>query len=162
MKRLILIYCTLLLTSCGFHLRGTITGLDWLSPIAIDMQQPDHILNIELQNALQSNNILITTIKPKYRLIIEHHQFNTQLTSVSSSTTPRQYLITYSVQYHLISATGKIIIPSHNTLITRQNTLNNDRILGSETEKHIIEREMIHEIAYRIVHQLTLARHITL
>ena len=84
------------------------------------------------------------------------------MTNVSASQTPRQYLLLYSVQFTLISSGGVTIMPSTHIIITRQFTLNNDRILGSNYEEMTFKREMEREAAAQIISRLSTAKEITL
>ena len=154
----------LCLSGCGFHLRGFADVPHWLNHIAIIVQTENRHLEPLLTEQLQAYKIIVTppNAKPAYRLVIEKDALQKQMTNVSASQTPRQYLLLYSVQFTLISSGGVTIMPSTHIIITRQFTLNNDRILGSNYEEMTFKREMEREAAAQIISRLSTAKEITL
>ena len=93
-------------------------------------------------------------------MIIEKDSLTKQITNVSASTTPRQYILLYSVQFSLQKKNGLTVLPSSTIVISRQFTLNNDRILGSDYEEMTFKREMIREAASQIINRLSTAKEV--
>lgn len=91
-----------------------------------------------------------------YWLVLEQDHLEQTLTNVAASTAPRQYQLTYGVLFSLTKASGKIIIPSREILVTQQATINNDRILGSNFEAHLIEKDLKQKAAQQVLYQLSI------
>ena len=148
-----------LLSACGFHLRGMYDMPSWLNDVAIIIQNGHRDLETLLQDQFSAYHIrtIREPSQARYWLIIEQDNEEQHITSVSSSTTSRQYQMTYTVRYKLQEAQGRDVIPSCQIAVTRQLTLNSDRILGSDDEENILKKEMrrdaVTQILDRISHQ---------
>lgn len=145
-----------LLTSCGFVLRGTLNKPLWLQNITIIVNDAEQGLGVVLTRQLQSLGVYVNPIarQANYLLVIEKSLHQQQITSVSASTTPRQYQLSYTVIFSLIKASGEPIISSSAITVSRQFTLNNNRILGSDFEGSLIEAEMQREAALQLYNRL--------
>lgn len=158
-KQLIAYCALLLLSSCGFHLRGTLDMPPWLNNVAIVMHNGHHDLAGLLKSQLQAYHINIVSdpSRASYVLIIENDDLQQQITSVSASTTPRQYQLIYTVRFNLISHNGKVVMPTTPIAVSRQLTVNNDRILGSDAEEATINSEMRRDAVIQIINRLNRA-----
>ncbi len=146
----------LLLTSCGFHLRGMADKPSGLNNVAIVVQNAHHDLGPLLKDQLQTYAIQINDpTQANYLLIIEQDGRRQQITNVAASTAPRQYILTYDVQFTLVKTKGEVIIPSRHVIVTRQLTVNNDRILGSNSEEATLYNEMRRDAAIQIINRLS-------
>lgn len=146
----------ILLTGCGFHLRGIMDMPQWLTNVAVIAESQDDLAsNIVAQ--LQGYKVKVNPnpALASYWLIIQQSYFQRQIISVSSSTTPRQYQLTYTVLFKLQDKKGKEVIPVNQVVITRQITMNSDRILGSDEEETIIRNEMVREAISQVLNRLT-------
>lgn len=157
-SKLLFALCLFLLASgCGFHLRGLMDIPRWLDQVAIINQGTHHDLDTLIKEQLQANHVKVCAdpALAKYWLILESDSYKQQITSISSSTTPRQYQLLYSVLFKLKEVRGKDIIPSGKVVVNRQITLNSNRILGSDSEEALIQKEMRQSAATKILTQLS-------
>ncbi|MDI9818857.1 MULTISPECIES: LPS assembly lipoprotein LptE [unclassified Legionella] len=155
-KRLLIWVTVVLLASCGFHLRGMGDLPPWLNNIAIIIQNAHRDLDPLLKDRLHAYNIS-TTDNPSqasYLLIIERDGYQQHITNVSASTAPRQYQLIYEVQFSLHERKGRVILPSSHVFVTRQLTINNDRILGSDSEEILLKNEMRRDAVMQIINRL--------
>lgn len=154
--RLIILTLSLLLSSCGFHLRGMMDMPRWLNHVAIIVEQGHRDLAPYLAEYIQSYNLIVDSspAAAQYWIIIEHDSLKQQITSVSSSTTPRQYELIYTVQFKLVRAKGQEIIPTSAITVIRQATINSDRILGSNQEESLLLNEMRRDAAVQIMNKI--------
>jgi len=156
-KQLTWLLLALTTAGCGFHLRGMVDMPKWLDNIAIIVQQGHRYLEPLLKDELQTYTLHVNpnAESASYWLIIEHDEFQHQITSVSSSTTPRQYLLTYIVTFKLQRRSGKDIIPPTRVVVTRQVTINGNRILGSNDEEDLLKGEMRRDAVIQILNRLS-------
>jgi LPS-assembly lipoprotein len=161
MKHRLLLLMILALTGCGFHLKGTVDSgsIRWLNHVCVVIQEAHQDLGPMLQNQLKAYGIQVTTDPSlaQYWLIIEREDLQQTISSISSSTTPRQYEITYILDYKLQQAKGAEVIPTNRIIITRQITLNSDRILGSKDESELQKSEMRRDAVIQILNRLSCA-----
>ncbi len=148
-----------LVSGCGFTLRGKAAIPAWLNRVAIVVVNANPSLATVAQDLLQSYSVTIIADPKKadFVLTLEQDSLNQQITSVSSSTTPRQYQLVYSLHYLLTNVKNKTVLLSQTMVVNRQFTVNNDRILGSDFEGLTIAKEMrrdaVHQIITRISRQ---------
>ena len=128
----------------------------WLNRVCIVVENANRDLEPLLKDQLQAYHIHVCSdpVAANYWLIIERDNVRQQITSISSSTTPRQYQLTYTVRFKLIRAKGKEIMPSSAVVVTRLLTVNSDRILGSNDEEDILKREMRRDAVMQILERI--------
>lgn len=151
-----LLLFTLFLTSCGFHLRGMMDIPPWLNDVSIIVQNAHRDLESLIKEQLEAYHIRVCSNPnaAKYWLIVDHDDDKQQITSVSSSTTPRQYQLVYTIHYKLQHANGKDVIPPCSVVVTRQLTVNSNRILGSNDEEEILKKEMRRDAVIQILDRI--------
>jgi len=154
------VFIAFMLTGCGFHLRGVVDLPKWLDNVFIISSDQQRDLSSMLKNQLEAYKIHISADPDTadYWLYIEDDIFHQQIASVSSSTTPRQYQMVYNVRFRLVETKGREIIPSRQVSVTRQVTINNDRILGSNDEESITKNEMRRDAASLIITMISKER----
>ncbi len=155
--RFYLIFALLLTASCGFHLRGVLDMPRWLNNVTIEIQNAHRHMGSLLSDQLRAYhiNVIPDPSLADYWLIIAQDDFQQQISSISSSTTPRQYQLIYTVQFKLQRAKGKEVMPLSKVVVTRQITLNSDRILGSTNEEDQSKQEMRRDAAIQIIDRLS-------
>ncbi|KTC75246.1 rare lipoprotein B [Legionella birminghamensis] len=156
LKRYVLIPLLFLLAGCGFKLRGSFDIPSWFNNVALINQgaQPD--LHLQLKDQLQSYGIRVlpNAKGSSFMLILEKDSIQEQITSVGASTTPRQYQLIYTVHYSLVKTNGEPLMSSNQVSVTRQLTVNNNRILGSNAEETLIYSEMRRDAAMQIMNRI--------
>lgn len=151
-----LMMAAILLSSCGFKLRGMADMPPWLNNVAVVIQNGNKDLGTMLKEQLRAYHIHINPnpALADYILVVEQDKLEQKITSVSASTTPRQYQLLYSVTYSLLKRKAKPVISSRLVAVTRQLTVNNNRILGSDSEESQITRAMRQDAVMQIINRL--------
>lgn len=147
-----------LLISCGFRLRGMVNKSIGFDNIAITNTSSVPDLTACLKSQLQTYGIHIIndTKKARYLLFLVKDSFTQQLTNVAASTIPRQYLLNYTLYYTVIEAkNNKPVIAEQQLVVTRQLTMNNNRLLGSDFEAALVIKEMHQNICARLIDSLS-------
>lgn len=155
----ILLLTSLMLAGCGFHLRGMIShqSIQWLNTVTIVIQKAHRDIEPLLREQLKAYNIevLDDPALANYWLIIDNETIDQNITSISSSTTPRQYQLIYTVHFKLQRANGAEVFRSRRVIVTRQITLNSNRILGSTDEEALQKNEMRRDAVIQILNRLS-------
>lgn len=158
-RQLILSALLFSLIGCGFHLRGILNpdSLQWLNNVAIIIKQAHKDIEPFLKEQLNAYHVQVVTepTHSKLWLIIDHETLQQNISSISSSTTPRQYQLNYSITFSLQRSDGTEIIPPKKIVLFRQITLNSNRILGSKDEEAIETREMRRDATFQILNRLS-------
>jgi LPS-assembly lipoprotein len=150
----LLLLITAIITSCGFRLRGLDASPAWLrAGVAIVVENAAHNWERLLREPLEASHIRVidNPKKAPYWLIIKKEKLTRTINSVSSSTTPRQYQLVYTVWFSLQTAKGKVIIEPTSVFVTRPLTINNNRVLGSRNEGEKLKTEMKRDAALKII-----------
>lgn len=153
---LLLLLLTFTFSACGFHLRGIINPPTWLTNISIVTESNEKQLISILKAQLESYHIEVNPdpALAKYWLVINKETLDRQIISVGASTNPRQYTLLLNIEFMLQTPKGKIIKTPKIIHVTRQITINNDRILGSTDEERIMVDEMKRDAVIQIINQL--------
>lgn len=148
----------LLLSACGFHLRGMMDVPEWLANVSIITKEgKDRELASILKSQLEGYKIQVNSDPSlaQYWLTINRSNYQQQIISIGASTNPRQYQLTLTVEFMLTARKGRVIKPARQVVVTRQLTVNNDRILGSNEEETIILGEMRQEAVVQMINRLS-------
>jgi LPS-assembly lipoprotein len=168
MKQLptICIILTLLLSSCGFALRGKILIPSELKNAQIlpsnnvssdlKLQMARELRFLPAEEAPKSPT---PTKNPPLTILLQNELNDEQVTSISSSTTPRQYLLHQSVVFS-VKIGEDFIIHNQTVAATRQFTSNSDNILGSNYEGDLLQREMHRDLVRQIITRIMRAKDI--
>ncbi len=147
-----------LISACGFHLRGNLHLPQSVMPIAVVAQNGHTPLEKQLENKLSLQNVDVTDnpAKAKYLIIIIQESMRQDIAAVAASTAPRQYQLTYKVVFKLQKAKGNEPLTDEPMTVTvdRLLTINNDRILGSDSEAALLKKEMQADVATQILARL--------
>lgn len=144
----------LLVTSCGFQLRGTTTTPQWLKKgVAVVVEDATPDWQEQLDESLEANHIPVINNPQKahYWLVIHKESLTQTIVSVSSSTTPRQYQLVYLVSFSIQTPKGKQVFGPAEVSVTRPLTINNDRVLGSRNEGEKLKTEMKQDATQKII-----------
>jgi LPS-assembly lipoprotein len=158
MKKLsIPLMLAIVLSACGFHLKGMIDVPQWLNNVSIIAKNGDKQLVAKLSSQLEGYKIEVNPdpARAQYWLVINNITLQQQIVSIGASTNPRQYQLIMIVEFLLQTPKGQIIKPARKVTVNRQFTANNDRILGSNEEETILINEMQQDAALQIINRLT-------
>ena len=156
-KYFITLLLVLLLSACGFHLRGIIDIPEWLNNVSIISRDGDKDLISKMKTQLEGYKIDVNPdpANAKYWLIINKSNVHQQIISIGASTNPRQYQLIMTTLFSLQTPKGQIIKAPKQVMVTRQLTVNNNRILGSNEEETILLNEMHQDTVIQILNRIS-------
>lgn len=162
LAKLLLISTTFLISSCGLHLQGYSDMPKWFNNVAVINQNVEHNLRPLIIEQLKAYkiNIVKDPQKADYWLLLIEDKSTENITAVSSSTTPRQYQMNYAIKYAVQQRNGKDVIPPNSAVVTRQFTINSNRILGSDFEGDLLRHEMYKDAVAQIVDHIENAKYV--
>lgn len=161
-KFALVFFANIILISCGFHLRGLYTNMpSWIKTASVLDTQDLAQGRVKKLLIEQLENAHIELVEPNSThnllILLQKEDFSREPVGISSGTATRQYSLTYKLSFQIIvNKTKNNNIVDDNIIVTRQVTMNHDRILGSEDEEtqtiRDIRQDAVMQILYKIQH----------
>jgi len=153
-KQLALISALLLLTACGFHLRGNAQIAEVYNPLTINKAelQPEQFLLI--QNALRQANARLTdSDEQANELKVFFHRLKNQQIASSSLTDIRLIRLSMQLDYRLKSTSGNLMdenqITHYRELeLDNANVLSHQGLIDKEFQE--LEKSLVRSMIYQL------------
>ena len=150
----------LILSGCGFHLRGTssVALPPELSALRVTMGGTGYPpLLVEVRNALLAlGNVRLTddvsASVPVLQLLGESS--TSQVLAIDSSGRISAYLLNYRVDYSLIGADKKPLLQSQSVKLQREYGFDRLNVIASEKQSEFLQNEMRRDVAQQILRRL--------
>jgi LPS-assembly lipoprotein len=161
MRRFALLAALAILTSCGFHLRGT--GKVEFSPML-------STLRVTVENSQQQNDPLLMAIKNALRtqtdvqiensgdaplLVLYGERSDSQVLSVGSTGKVEEYLLKYEVSFRLTGKDDKALAEPQTVRVQRDHAFDRLNVLAKEREEQELRREMQRDAVQQILRRLS-------
>lgn len=155
--KLLVIGFALLISACGFQLRGFSDIPAWLDSVAVVSQEQNRDMMTILRERLEAWHVPVYTEQNRahFWLFLGEETIQRQITNVAASTAPRQYQLIYTIRFWLQTREGAMRIAPASISIAKQLTINNDRILGSDEEEARMVHEMQQDAATQILARIS-------
>ncbi len=155
MRHLLLIATLITLTSCGFHLRGSVQLPPELSEIAVKDSTTD--IAPDLRYALKNAGVRVSDSAAMV-LQIRAEQYDKRVLSVDSVGRAREYDLSYTVRFLLkeegiAGDKGVVWIPEVPVSQTRELRFDTAAVLGTAREEAQLKTEMRHDAVLQILRQ---------
>ncbi len=155
--RQLFILTLLLLTRCGFHLRGTVQLPDTLSTMAVVDAVPATDIAPDLRRALKSQGIRVTDTALLH-LVLRSESFFKRVLSVDSEGRAQEYGLSYAVRFGLRDEEGLVWLPEESITLSRDLRFDATAVLGTSSEEAQLKDEMRRDVVLRILRRLQHAR----
>jgi LPS-assembly lipoprotein len=161
MRRFVLLAALGVLSSCGFHLRGT--GKVEMSPVFSTLrimvegnQQQNDPLLVAMKNALRTQtDVQIEDTGDAPLLVLYGERSDSQVLSVSSTGKADEYLLKYEVSFRLTGKDGKEVAESQTIRVQRDHAFDRLNVLSKEREEQELRREMQRDAVQQILRRLS-------
>lgn len=153
-----LLLTTLLLSACGFHLRGQ-AGMPF-NTIYLDTPNPNTPFITELRRNLEANQLKFATaaIQADVVLNIVSEIPDKQILSLSSSGRVNGFRLAYRVSLRAYDHKQQDWIPAEEMSLRRDYSYDDTKILAKEAEENLLYQSMRLEMAQQIVRRLNRAK----
>lgn len=143
----------LVLTACGFHLRGQLDLPPALASTYIEANGADSNLIKRLRSSLLGNGVVVTANRSEATAILRilRDSYDRRVLSVGGGRKIREYEIHYAVQFELVELGGDPLVAPQTVELFRDYTYDEDDILGKQGEEASIRKDMIREAGDRIL-----------
>jgi len=142
----------LLLSACGFHLRGNYHPPAFLHEVTLRTQANSHDFDTELRLALARSNIVPEGGEVLLEVLREN--LTRQTSTVDSSAKAAEYTLTYTVDFRVSDTEGRAIGRTESLILRRSYQYSTTNIVGKSTEEDTLVHELRIDAAQQIVRQL--------
>ncbi|HSQ05459.1 MAG TPA: LPS assembly lipoprotein LptE, partial [Burkholderiales bacterium] len=150
----LLLAAALLLSGCGFHLRGAATlPFDSLYVQA----PPSSLFGAQLRRVLSASSnarIVDKAADAEATLILLDERREKEILSLSGTGRVREYQIRYRVRYQVISKDKRELVPSTEIVLRRDFSFNDEAALSKESEEALLYRDMQTDAVQQLVRRL--------
>jgi LPS-assembly lipoprotein len=147
----------LLLSACGFHLRGALSLPEDLGPIRVIARDPYSPLAESLAQALSRTGGQATAEGPTEgmaTLRIRFEKWGNTPISVDVQGRSQEYTLRYATIFDLQRADGSVLVPEQSVELARDYISVPTRSEGTESEREILTREMQREMVASILRRI--------
>jgi LPS-assembly lipoprotein len=148
----------LLLSACGFHLRGQESANLPASLASLRLSAPAYApLTVEMRNALKGQagiRVVEDLDASVATLILGNEQIQSQVQAIDITGKVSDYLLNYSVSFSLTGADGKVLLPSQAIKLQREYTFDKLNVLAKEREDEFLRQEMRRDAVQQILRRL--------
>jgi LPS-assembly lipoprotein len=149
----------MLLTSCGFHLRGSFSIPPALQTVQIQPHQPYDPFQRQVGKILKSNGVRLSdTALPNKEittLTILNQQFSERTVAYGSDGQPNRAVLQYIVTYQITDPTQSIAANERSVQVERELTINPEKTLGTDNERQRLKNDLYLEAAFGLTRQLS-------
>jgi LPS-assembly lipoprotein len=154
----ILLTAALLLSGCGFTLRGT-ASLPFSSLYV--QATPSSQVALQLRRAVQSGSATRITDRPEQAevvLQILNELQEKEILSLGSGGRVREFQLRYRVQFRLTDDKNREHIPASEIVLRRDFSFNDNEALSKESEEALLYRDMRTDAVQQLVRRLQAAK----
>lgn len=144
------------ITSCGYHLRGSMPLATPLYKLYLETSDPFGQLTRYLKQFLKVSGVTLVEKREDSTavLVILHEATSQQLLGISGTQQTRQYNLILNVTFQVTDPVGKILVPLQSLTETRSFTIKSDQILAGSNEANNLYNQMRQAIVYDIMARL--------
>ena len=155
-RLLVFLMLGLMMSACGFQLRGQHTLPESLDKIYVQGEATGLLLRY-LKDAIRTSGATVVTSADRASaiLFIDKQTTERQALSVGVAARVRQYETLYRVNYSLSDKNGKPILKSRTVKQRRDFSYNEELALAKNREERILIHEMQYQVAQIIMRNLS-------
>lgn len=144
-SNLIVFVLPLLLSACGFHLRGAVDVPAALKETRIVGTAEFAPLTLELKKVLTNagSTVLAATAAASSTITISNELYNRRVLSVDAQGRVAEYALVYSFYFQVSDAGGAIMVPRQKIELNRDYRFDPNNVLAKDREEAQIRTDMI-------------------
>jgi len=159
-RLLLAVIIAAVLTGCGFHLRGTVSGNLPYKTFYIALPDTSEI-NVWLQRYIKaSGNTEIVSDAQNAEAIFQQVNDGRQKTilSVNAQGRVREYRLQMNYTFRVVNAKGQVLIAPNEINLIRDITYNDSAVLAKDLEEAMLWRDMNTDLVNQIMRRLSLIK----
>jgi len=155
-KLSLVLLVSVLLSSCGFHLRGAYQLPEVMQATFIETPQKNSNLIRTLKRSLKASDIALIDNRSAATAVLKvgNSLKNKRIVSVDSQGRAREYTLIYTLKFSLAATHGEFEMPEQTISISRDFLFDTEDVLGKSKEESQLYEEMEQDIVRLILLRL--------
>ena len=147
---------TVMLSSCGWHLRGSGQLDSNISSVHISGANKKSDFYRTLSRSLKANKVVITDshTEAEYRIVTLNQKSERRTATVSSGARVSEYQLTELVDVVIFAASGTQLLPRTTLRVERFYDFDENDVQSKSEEAALLKKEMINDLAQQVVRRL--------
>ena len=156
--RTLLLLTVVLLTACGFHLRGQ-AGMPF-ETLYLDAANPGTPFIADLRRNLEANKVRLVNSAEKADVVLNivSEVPERQILTLGGSGRVNEFLLRYRVSFRAYDLKGREWIPAEEMALRRDYIYDDTKVLAKEAEEAQLYNSMISDMVQQIVRRLSRAK----
>lgn len=149
----------LLLTACGFHLRGAggTTVPDAWREMHLTTGNPNSELSREVQTRFAANGIhWVDRDQANYRVVLGPERFSQRNLSLNADARAAEFELTMKTEFAVLDAANKVVLEKSDAAVIKQMENDPRNVVGKAEEIRLLKTEMRAELAQQIMRRIGL------
>lgn len=144
------------LNACGFHLQGHVPLPAALATTRVIAEDDQTDFAQGLRRALIYSGSKLTDLSERATGVVRIHkdQVTQKILSVSVNNIPREYEVTYTVEFSVEGTSGELL-PMQTVSITRDYSFDETKLLAKENEEAILREGMANDLVAIVMRRLS-------
>lgn len=151
-QTLLITLLTLLISGCGFKLRGLYDIPESLTQVAVENTSGDQRLEQTLEQALQANGVEISSLAP-YRIELLEQRFDRRTLSLDRNARASEYELRGEVTFRVTDSEGKELLPERTLMSERSYNVDSTNITASNSQEPVLRQQIYQDLAQQIMRQ---------
>lgn len=146
----------LLLTACGFHLRGDVKLAAALNKVYIEGADPYDPLVRELTRSLTTTGAAVVEDSKEATAVLHilKNSGSRRVLSVSSAGKVREYELYQTLEFKVRDAAGRELLAPQRLELTRDYLFDKEDVLGKSSEEEMLRRDMRRDLVRLVMLRL--------
>lgn len=146
----------LLVSACGFHLRGIALIPEKINKLYLASSSPTSIANESLRRALTDSGVLLVNQpkNAKATLTIISRSSNQQLDSLSGASEAGRYRLTSYINFKVTLPDGKVLLKPTSVSASTLYSTNAMQILSRQSIKARLQSQLLEELNEAVINHL--------
>ncbi len=155
MKKCWVIALTLLLSACGFHLRGHAPLPSKLHRMQLISASPYDAFSKTLIQSFSQNgaSLSVKPIQGAYQLVIDQANSTQKTIGLSSGMQSPHYEIGFALRYHVNNGKGRVLLKEQHVQRTRMTSTTNLN-MGGDAKNALEMQQLMEDVATQLILQL--------
>lgn len=156
--RILLLLTVLLLTACGFHLRGQ-AGMPF-STLYLDAASSGTPFIADLRRNLEANKVKLVSTAEQADVVLNivSEIPEKQILTLGGSGRVNEFQLRYRVSLRAYDLKGQDWIPAEEVMLRRDHVYDDTKVLAKEAEETLLYQSMRSDMVQQIVRRLSRAK----